>query len=197
MKPDTYDEVVAQRDAARAAVKAWEDKEASRGMCCWQMEQERNAARAEVDDLRAAVLAYVEADKRDAWTTAEVVSLAKAHADDSQTVDKFEESRDAAREREEELRVLVQARDAECDAARAEAEAERIENAHLREAFVVMERAANDRETELTALRERHAEDVEHAFAAGVTFTATCTDQMSAGLRKWPEYKAKWARREP
>lgn len=49
----------------------------------------------------------------------------------------------------------------------------------------------------LTALRERHAEDVEHAFAAGVTFTATCTDQMSAGLRKWPEYKATWARREP
>ena len=52
-------------------------------------------------------------------------------------------------------------------------------------------------EKELAALRERHAEDVEHAFAAGVTFTATCTDQMSAGLRKWPEYKAKWARREP
>jgi hypothetical protein len=52
-------------------------------------------------------------------------------------------------------------------------------------------------ERDLAALRERHAEDVEHAFVAGVTFTATCTDQMSAGLRKWPEYKAKWARREP
>ena len=41
-----------ERDAARAAVKAWEDKEASRGMCCWQMEQERDAARAEVARLK-------------------------------------------------------------------------------------------------------------------------------------------------
>jgi hypothetical protein len=62
--------------------------------------------------------------------------------------------RDAAREREEELRVLVQARDAERDAARAEAERERIENTHLREAFVTMERAANEREAEAARLRE-------------------------------------------
>lgn len=49
----------------------------------------------------------------------------------------------------------------------------------------------------LAEMRERRDADVEHAYAAGVTFTATHTDQIGAGLRKWPEYKSKWARREP
>jgi hypothetical protein len=40
------------------------------------------------------------------------------------------------------------------DAARAEAERERIENTHLREAFVTMERAANEREAEAARLRD-------------------------------------------
>jgi septal ring factor EnvC (AmiA/AmiB activator) len=50
--------------------------------------------------------------------------------------------------------ALVREVMAERDAARAEAERERIENTHLREAFVTMERAANEREAEAARLRE-------------------------------------------
>jgi hypothetical protein len=64
-------------------------------------------------------------------------------------------------------------------AARAEVEAERIENAHLREAFVVMERAANTREAE-----------VERAFRAGHGFGLSVIGLDAAWARYQQERKA-------
>lgn len=57
----------------------------------------------------------------------------------------------------------IQILKAELASARDEAEAERIENARLREAFVVMERAANQHEAEAGRLRERWEKAIEYA----------------------------------